>query len=130
MKNVFHFHENNIIMQQINLKMVLKISICSFMQIYFFLFIMESLKYDLAMISPSCPCNAHIFHVFVALLTFLAHSSSSSCRTDAGEVIVLLLTGSTVTAGLGVTWPVAVDHQSVLQRDCGHGGLRWSGGGW
>lgn len=53
------------------------------------------------------------FLVFVLLLTFLAHSSSSSCGTDAGEVIVLLLAGSAVTAGLRVARPVGMGHRFV-----------------
>lgn len=80
-------------------------------------------------IQLSLQCKTKIW-AFVVLLTFLAHNSSSSCRTDASEVIVHLLAGSTVTAGLGVTWPVGMDRQSVLQRDCGCGGLGWSRGGW
>lgn len=52
------------------------------------------------------------FLVFV-LLTFLAHGSSSSCGTDAGEVIVLLLAGSAVTARLRIARPVGVGHRFV-----------------
>ncbi len=125
-KNVFNFHENNIIMQQINLKWSKKKIFVLLCKDFFFLFIMWSLKCDLAMISPSCPCNAlfcsspHLSRT--QLLLFL----QDRCRWSHCPPPRRFHRDGR----LGVAWPVAVDRQSVLQRGCGCGGLGWSGGGW
>lgn len=54
----------------------------------------------------------------VVLLTVLANSSSSPSRTDAGEVIALLLAGTTMTARLRVTGSGRVYHWSGPHREC------------
>lgn len=65
--------------------------------------------------------------------TFLTHSSPSSSRTGAGEIVAVLLAGASVAAGLRVAWAwgfVLLEDRSDLEGHSGGGTGGSSGGLW